>query len=113
MRERPTTAPALNLSILSPFALDTSPSSSYACIMETVSITAERKAQLEEYAQRSGQDTATALDSALEEYLAWEHQDHQEAIEGIRRGYEDFKAGRVRPVEECFEELRVKYGLPR
>jgi predicted transcriptional regulator len=32
---------------------------------------------------------------------------------GIQRGYADFKAGRVRPVEESFEELREKHGLPR
>jgi predicted transcriptional regulator len=81
--------------------------------MEMIPITAERKAQLEEYAQRRGQDTAAALDVALDEYLAWERQDYQEAVEGIRRGYEDLKAGRVQPIEEAFEELRVKHGLPR
>ncbi len=81
--------------------------------METIPITAERKAQLEEYAQRHGQDTAAALDVALDEYLAWERQDYQEAVEGIRRGYEDLKAGRVRPTEEAFKELREKHGLPR
>jgi hypothetical protein len=48
-------------------------------------ITGERKAQLEEYAQRRGQDTAAALDVALDEYLAWERQDYQEAVEGVRR----------------------------
>ena len=81
--------------------------------METISITAERKAQLEEYAQRSGQDTTSALDTALEEYLAWQQQDYQEAVEGIREGYADMLAGRTQPIEEVFEELRVKHGLPR
>jgi predicted transcriptional regulator len=81
--------------------------------MEMIPITSERKAQLEEYAQRRGQDTATALDAALDEYLAWEREDYQEAVEGIRRGYEDLKAGRVRPIEQAFEELRKKHGLPR
>jgi prevent-host-death family protein len=33
-------------------------------------------------------------------------------IEGIRRGLEDVKAGRTRPVEEALEELRLKYDLP-
>jgi hypothetical protein len=64
--------------------------------MEMIPITAERKAQLEEYAQRRGQYTAAALDVALDEYLAWERQDYQEAVEGIRRGYKDLRAGRVR-----------------
>jgi hypothetical protein len=40
-------------------------------------------------------------------------QDYQEAIEGIRQGYEDVKAGRAQSAEEAFEELRVKHGLPR
>jgi prevent-host-death family protein len=37
--------------------------------------------------------------------------DRLEAIEGIRRGLEDFKAGRVIPAEEVFAELEAKYGL--
>jgi len=53
--------------------------------MDVIPIKPERKAQLEEYAQRRGQDTATALDDALAEYLEWERQDYQEAIEAIRQ----------------------------
>jgi hypothetical protein len=40
--------------------------------MDVIPITPERKAQLEAYARRHGQDTAAALDEALAEYLAWE-----------------------------------------
>jgi len=61
--------------------------------MEMVPIKPERMAQLEEYAQRHGQDTAEALDSALAEYLTWERRDFQEAVEDIREGYSDLKAG--------------------
>lgn len=50
---------------------------------------------------------------ALTNELDWERQDYQEAVEGIRQGYEDFKAGRLQPVEEVFEELRAKHALPR
>ena len=74
--------------------------------MDVIPIKPERKAQLEEYAQRRGQDTAAALDDALAEYLEWERQDYQEAIEGIRQGYEDLKAGCIQSAEEVFEELR-------
>jgi predicted transcriptional regulator len=81
--------------------------------MDLIPINPERKAQLEEYAQRRGQDTAAALDDALAEYLEWEHQDFEEAVEGIRQGFEDVKAGRTQSAEEAFEELRVKHGLPR
>ena len=81
--------------------------------MERLPLTPERKAQLDDYARRHGQDTATALDEALATYLDWEQQDYREAVEGIRQGYADFQAGRVRPAEEAFEELRVKHGFPR
>jgi hypothetical protein len=73
--------------------------------MDVIPIRPERKAQLEDYAQRHGQEPAAALE--------WEQQDYQEAVEGIRQGYAEFKAGRARPVEEAFEELREKHGLPR
>jgi predicted transcriptional regulator len=80
--------------------------------MDAIPIKPERQAQLEDYAQRRGKDTAAALDDALAEYLEWERQDYQEAIEGIRQGYEDVNAGRTQSAEEAFEELRVKHGLP-
>ena len=73
----------------------------------------ERKAQLEEYAQRRGQDPAVALDEALAAYLEWERQDFEETVEGIRRGHEDVKAGRTRPAGEFLSEMRQKHGIPR
>ena len=81
--------------------------------MDVIPIKPERKAQLEEYAQRRGQDPAAALDKALAEYLEWERQDFEQAVEGIQQGYEDVKAGRTQPIEEALEELRLKHGLPR
>jgi predicted transcriptional regulator len=81
--------------------------------MDVIPIKPERKAQLEEYAQRHGQDTAAALDEALAEYLNWERLDYEESVAAIHRGYEDMKAGRTRPAAEFFEELREKYGFPR
>jgi predicted transcriptional regulator len=81
--------------------------------MEMIPLTPERKAQLDDYAQRHGQDPAAALDDVLADALEWDRQDYQEAVEGIRQGYAEFKAGRARPVEEAFEELREKHGLPR
>jgi predicted transcriptional regulator len=81
--------------------------------MDVIPIKPERKAQLEEYAQRHGQDTAAALDEVLAEYLEWERQDYKESVAAIRKGYEDVKAGRTQPAEEFLEELRVKHGFPR
>jgi predicted transcriptional regulator len=81
--------------------------------MEMIPIKPERKAQLDDYAQRHGQAPADALDEVLANALEWEQQDYREAVEGIREGYADFKAGRTQPADEVSEELRVKHGLPR
>ena len=78
-----------------------------------VHLSEERQAQLNEYAQRHGQDAATALDEVLAEALAYDRLDYEEAVEGIRRGLEDMQAGRVKPASQVFEELRAKYGFPR
>jgi predicted transcriptional regulator len=81
--------------------------------MDMIPLKPERKAQLEEYAQRHGQDPATALDDALAAYLEWERHDFEEATEGIRRGHEDVKAGRTRPATEFLADVRRKHDLPR
>jgi predicted transcriptional regulator len=81
--------------------------------MKTISLKPERKAQLEEYARRRGQDPETALDEALATYLEWERQDFAQAVEGIRRGSEDVKAGRSRPAAEVLSDLRRKHDIPR
>lgn len=81
--------------------------------MDTIPLTPERKAQLEEYAQRHGQDAATALDHVLETYLEWERQDFEQAAEGIRRGRADVDAGRARDASEFLADMRRKHDLPR
>jgi predicted transcriptional regulator len=77
--------------------------------METLTLKPERQAELEEYARRRGQDPAAALDDALATYLEWERQDFEEAVESIRHGYEDVKAGRTRPAAEWMAEMRRKH----
>ncbi len=81
--------------------------------MEMIPLKPARKAQLEAYARSRGQDLATALDHALATYFEWEQQECREALKGIRKGYEDMKAGRTEPAEEAFEALRVKHRIPR
>ena len=77
-----------------------------ASVMDMIPLKPERKAQLEEYARRRGQDPTAALDDALAAYLEWESQDFPEAVEGIRRGYEDIKAGRTRHATEFLSDTR-------
>jgi len=79
--------------------------------MEMMPLKPERKAQLEEYAQRHRQDPATALDEALAAYLEWERQDFEQATEGISRGRDDVEAGRTRPAADYLSEMRRKHGL--
>ena len=81
--------------------------------MEMMPLKLERKAQLDEYSKRQGQDPIAALDDVLADYLEWDAPEYQEMVEGIRRGYGDFQAGRTRPVAEVFDEFREKHGLPR
>jgi predicted transcriptional regulator len=81
--------------------------------MDMLPLKPERKTQLEEYAKRRGQDPAAALDDALAAYLDWERQDFAEAVDGIREGYEDIRAGRTRPAAEFLTDLRRKHDLPR
>jgi hypothetical protein len=81
--------------------------------MESISLTPERKAQLDLYARRHGQDPASALDHVLGAYLEWEEQDYREAVEGICEGYADLKARRTQPADQMFDELREKHGFPR
>ena len=81
--------------------------------MEMMPLKPERKAQLEEYARRRGQDIAAALDDALATYLEWERQDFEEAVEGVRQGYDDVKACRTRPAAEYLADTHQNRGLPR
>jgi predicted transcriptional regulator len=80
--------------------------------MEAVPLKPERKAQLEEYARRRGQDLSAALDEALAAYFEWERQDFAEAVQGIREGYADVAAKRTRVAADVLSDLRRKHGLP-
>ena len=79
--------------------------------MEMIPLKPERKAQLDEYAQRRGQDAVTALDEVLAIYLEWERQDFAQAVEGIRQGYKDVEDGRSRPASEFLDDLRRKHDV--
>lgn len=81
--------------------------------MDTVPVKPQRLAQLEEFARRRGRSTADALDDVLAEYLEWERQDYQEAVESIRQGCEDVKAGRTKSADQFLDDFARKHGLPR
>ncbi len=81
--------------------------------MDVVVIKPERKAQLEAYAQRYGQDTAAVLDDALAVYLEWEREDYTETVGAVTAAYAAVKAGRTRPANQFMDELREQHGFPR
>jgi predicted transcriptional regulator len=81
--------------------------------MDSLPVKPERLAQLEEFARRRGKSTADALDDALADYLDWERQDYQDALEGVRQGLEDVRSGRRVAADEFLDEFARKHGLPR
>jgi predicted transcriptional regulator len=93
-------------------AIDISPAGSYPQTMD-IHLSPERQAQLNDYAQRRGQDPAVALDEVLASALEWECREYDEAAAGIRQGLDDVDAGRTMPAKEALEKLRVEHGLPR
>ncbi|MBV9507891.1 MAG: hypothetical protein JO323_23115 [Acidobacteriia bacterium] len=96
-----------------PRPVDRVPENLYLWGMETVPLTSERKAQLDEYAKRHGRDPAAALDDILADYFDEKQRDYNETVQAVREAYEDVKAGRTRPAAEVLEDLRRKHGFPR
>ena len=39
-------------------------------------------------------------------------EEYEASLQAIRRGWEDVQAGRTVPMDDFFQELRQKYGLP-
>lgn len=51
--------------------------------------------------------------SVIEHALRLLQRDRVEAIEGIRAGLADEKAGRVQPIEDAFADLRREFGVQK
>lgn len=58
----------------------------------------------------NGKAEMVVLDAESYDFLR--QKDRIETTEGIRRGHEDVKAGRVRDAEEFFDEMFAKYDIP-
>lgn len=58
----------------------------------------------------NGKAEMVVLDAESYDFLR--RKDRIETIDGIRRGREDVKAGRVRDAEEFFDEMFAKYDIP-
>ena len=75
--------------------------------MNTIPLHPVRRRELEKFAQDHGQAPAAALDEAVASCLEWRSRDFEEAVEGIRQGYEGVKADRTRPAAEFFADMRT------
>lgn len=81
--------------------------------MDALPLKPERLAQRKEFARRRGQSTADAVDNALADYLEWEREDYQEALDAVRQGHEDVKARRTMPADQFFDAFARQHQLPR
>ncbi len=77
-----------------------------------VNLSPKLEALLRDKAAQKGQDISLVASELLTNVLEWEITDTEEAIIGIQKGLEDFKAGRFRSFDEFAEEQRHKNNLP-
>ncbi len=73
----------------------------------TLVISRELEERLRTKAEAEACDVNSVAETLLAAALDWEAQDREEAIAGIRRGLEAGEAGRVRPAEDVFAEMRA------
>ena len=76
-----------------------------------VTLSPELEALLRDKAAQQGQDVSFVAAELLASILEWEKQDSVEAIQGIQKGLDDFKAGRFRSLQEFTEEQRHQHNL--
>ena len=77
----------------------------------TITLDDELYKMLQTQAAREGRDTDTVARELLAASLTDAARDFSEAVEGIRRGFEDFEAGRYRTLAEVRAEKKAKYGI--
>lgn len=77
----------------------------------TIVLTKQTEARLREKAEREGQDMNAIADALLAGALDWDAREREEAAEGIRRGLDDFAAGRYSPASQVFAEIRARHDI--
>jgi predicted transcriptional regulator len=77
----------------------------------TIQLPPDVERRLREKAIERGEAVEAVAAAVLADALAWDAQDAGDAVEGIRRGLEDFEAGRYRPFQEFADEQRRKHQL--
>ena len=77
----------------------------------TIELSPAGERRLKAKAERQGVDRESVASTVLEQALALEDEDYEQAVAGIQRGLDDFSHGRYRSFAEFAEEQRQKYGI--
>jgi antitoxin ParD1/3/4 len=85
-------------------------------LKEVVSMNTHLPADLEQFVQakvRSGRFTSSeeAITAAVRLLRQQEEAEEARVLDGIRQGLEDMRAGRGRPAEEVFADIRHEFKL--
>ncbi|MBC7526877.1 MAG: hypothetical protein H7308_04945 [Chthonomonadaceae bacterium] len=73
----------------------------------SITLTPETEAMLYERAEQTGEDPNALAEVMLRQRLEWDRKDYEEAVNGIRKGFEDSDAGRVKSAQEVHARLRA------
>lgn len=79
----------------------------------TIDLPPNLERQLLVQAEQEGTPAETVAGRLLAEAIEWQARDFQEAAEGIRRGFEDGEAGRLKPADKVLTKLRSALELAR
>ncbi len=86
----------------------------------TLEIPNSQEKELREIASRRGQDPETFLLSLLDEAILFgdmepippdNSKEYTASVAGIQSGLDDFAAGRRRPAEAIFADMKARYGI--
>lgn len=73
----------------------------------TIDLPPKAQEQLDQRAVHEGTPKEVVASRILSEALDWDARDFEEAVEGIRNGLDDCKAGRVKPASEVIDRLEA------
>ena len=86
----------------------------------TLEIPNTQEEELVKIASERGQDPQTFLLSLLDEAILFgdmepipddDPEEYAANVAGIQRGLDDFAAGRHRPAEQVFKDMKVRHGI--
>ena len=87
----------------------------------TLKIPNSQENELRDIASRRGQDPESFLLSLLDEAILFgdmepipadDSEEYAAAVAGIQKGLDDFSAGRHRPAEKVFADMKARHGIP-